>query len=165
MSALLTLLEDFHSAILTGDAAPAIASIKRNPRLAPDEQLAIYIDGYRIRLTQAIRSDYPALLALLGNQVFDSMALAYIENHPPMGFNLDRYPYGFAAFVRDHHGDGFAADLATLEGAIAEVFVMPESDPLDPSMLAALAPEAFGDLVLQSQQALRVCWRIDYPVT
>jgi len=163
MSAFPKLLDEFHTAILTGDAKPAAKSVKKNPRLAPDQQVAIYIDGYRLRLTQAIRSDYPALLALLGDEAFDRLALAYIEANPPEGYNLDRYPHPFAAFVCAHANDAFASDLAALEGAIAEVFMMAESEPLDPSALGGLSPEAFGSLTLKPRHASRVL-ALDYPV-
>jgi len=163
MSAFPRLLDEFHTAILTGDTTSAAESIKKNTRIAPEEQLAIFIEGYRIRLTQAIRSDYPALLALLGDKIFDALALQYIKNHPPMGFNLDRYPHEFAAFMHDNRDDGFAAEIAALEGMIAEVFMMEESTPLTPSALTGLTPEDFGNLVLKPRNASRLL-AFDYPV-
>jgi hypothetical protein len=163
MSVFPKLLDDFHAAILTGDAAPAAKSLKHHPRLEPHEQLAIYIDGYRLRLTEAIRSDYPALLACLGDESFDKLALSYIESNPPAEYNLDHYPYAFAAFVREQQDDQLATDLAALEGAIAEIFTMPESDPLEASALAALTPEAFGSLTLSARAASRLL-SFDYPV-
>jgi Putative DNA-binding domain len=156
MSALSSLLEKFHGAILTKDAATISPAIKNNARISPERQLAIYIDGYRIRLTAAIRSDYPALLALLGDKAFDALAREYIERNAPAHFSLDRYPHGFAAFVSEHRNDAFAAEVAALEAAIAEIFIMEESEPLDPSALTGLAPETFGAFMLRPRTASRL---------
>lgn len=150
------LFADFQDAVLTGDASVATPLIRHNPRLAPARQLAIYIDGYRLRLLAAIRADYPGLLALVGDEVFDRLALDYIENHPPQHFNLDRYPHGFAAYVCELARDEFAAEIAILEGAISEVFMMEESEPLLPSMLASMTLETFGAMTLQPRLASRL---------
>jgi hypothetical protein len=154
-----TLLDTLHTAILDKDARAAIPHIKHNPRLSPEQQLAIYIDGYRYRLIDAIRSDYPVLLAYLGEPAFNALARAYIDANPPTHFNLDRYPHAFAATVKD----GFAADLAHLESAVAEVFMLPESAPLTPASLSALTPEAFASVVLHARSASKIL-RFDYPV-
>ena len=160
-SSLSSLLNTFHTSILDDNATPSLPLIKPNGRIAASKQLAIYIEGYRIRLIHAIRSDYPALLALLGEQEFDRLALNYINNQPPTHFNLDRYPHGFTAFIR-HDIDAFATDVATLETAIAEVFMLEESTPLEPSALTSLTPEALGQLTLTPRTASRLL-HLAYP--
>lgn len=164
MSALDFTLEAVHRAILDRRAEAASGLVRRGGRLSPEARLGIYIDAYRLRLVQAIRSDYPALLALLGDTAFDALALEYIEAHPPQSYNLDVYPHGFAAHVRAQcAADVFAGDLAALEGAIAEVFMMEESPALDPQTLAALTPEAWNALVLRPRAASRLL-SASYPV-
>lgn len=153
MSALAKLMDTFHSALLTKDGSAAADTLRTNPRIAPQKQMAIYIEGYRLRLIQAIRSDYPTLLALLGEQDFDALALRFIEDNPPRHFNLDRYPHAFAAFVKVHGGDAFAADMAALEAAIAQTFMLEDSPPLTPEMLRGISPETFGSTVLALRTA------------
>src|ERR1700722_18195667 len=121
MNAIANILDRFHDAILKNDEDIAVNDIKAN-------RLGIYIDGYRIRLTEAIRSDYPATLHLLGGKAFDQLALAFIEACPPQSFNLDRYPHGFADFIVGNP-DIFAREVAKLEAAIAQVFMDAESLP------------------------------------
>lgn len=157
------LLKQFHKSILDNDAAHALPALKPNNRLTPERQMAIYHDGYRLRLTQAIRDDYPALFALLGEAAFDKLALAYIESHPPLHFNLDRYPHGFSSFMERHLEDAFAIDLTMLEDAIAQVFMSPESEPLSASSLSDLEPEQFANLRLQPRLASRLL-ALRYPV-
>src|SRR4051812_48866630 len=110
-----TLLDAFHGAIFDNDPKRTLAAIKSNARIAPERQMAIYIEGYRTRLRLAVRSDYPELLALLGETLFDALAGAYVENAPSRHYTLDRYPHPFAAFVGAHAKNAFAAELATLE--------------------------------------------------
>lgn len=166
MSALRTTMQLFHTALLDKDDAPAVALLRANERLSRQRQMAIYIQGYRTRLVLAIRSDYPALLALLGEQAFDALALAYIEATPPAHYSLDYYPHAFAPFVRAH-SDAFAADVARFEATVAELFLAsdaaPESEPLAASTLAGLTPEAFGHTLLALRPASRLL-EFSYPV-
>jgi hypothetical protein len=155
MSGLRQMLAQFHGAILHNDAGMAVEHLRDNGRLSPARQMAIYVQGYRLRLVGALRSDYPELLALLGDEVFDRLALRHIEANPPVAASLDHYPFAFAQSVVAH-ADVFAAELAALESAIAQVFLMEDSEALSPAMLAALTPEAFGATVLTLRKAHRL---------
>ena len=157
------LLADFHQAILTDDGAKIAHAIKPHSRLSPEEQFAIYSNGYRIRLLAAIRSDYPALTYYLGDKKFDNAALQYIEKNPPTSYNLDFYPHKFAEFYNACHpreggdlNDIFATELAILEATIAEVFMLSDSQPLAADALSKLTPEEFGDKKLQLRTASRM---------
>lgn len=147
------LLATFHQAILDNDASSITPALKKHPRLSAAQQFAIYSDGYRIRLREALQADYPALLDYLGETEFNALANRYIEQTPPTSYSLDAYPYPFAAFVSTSHGDIFAHDLATLESTIAEVFYMPDSEPLRPDALSGLSPETFAETKLKLRTA------------
>ena len=150
MSALHTLLDTFHAAILDKDVTRALPSVKPNPRITPTQQLSIYIDGYRLRLIEAIRSDYPALLHYLGGDAFDALALRYIDNRVPTHFSLDRYPLHFADMVTT---DAFAADLAQLEAAVARVFLCEETVPLTAESLTGVTTETLAAMTLMPRAA------------
>lgn len=146
------LLAQFHGAILAKDAKAVVPLLKANGRIAPEAQMAIYIEGYRARLVGAIRGDYPETAALLGEQDFEALALAYVEDAPPVHVSLDVYPFGFGDFVVARQG-GFAGSVALLEAAIARVFLLPDSEPLNAGILAGMTPEGFGDLRLRLREA------------
>jgi len=152
-------IETFHDAILNKDTSQALPAIKPNPRIPPEQQLSIYIDGYRLRLIEAIRSDYPALLLYLGESEFDRLALRYIETTPPTHFNLDRYPHAFAATLQN---DDFAIDLAQLEAAIARVFMREESKPLTSGALLGITPETLAEMILTPRTASELL-TLNYP--
>lgn len=150
------LLESFHHAILINDVSAIAPEIKPHPRLTATEQFAIYSDGYRIRLLNAIRSDYPALLNYLGDAGFKSLAGAYIEQFPPTSYNLDYYPHQFAEFLRHNYHDKFAIELATLEAAIAEVFMLADSTALTPQDLLNISAHDFAQSKLKLRTAARI---------
>jgi len=163
MNKLYTLMDDFHAAILNGTPTSFAEQVSPNPRITPEAQMNIYVEGYRLRLHEAIAADYPATLTLLGDTVFNALALAFIEATPPQHFSLDHYPYAFASYVRDHANNPFAADLAGLESTIAEVFLIEESEALTATALANLTPEDFAETTLRPRSASRLL-ETTYPV-
>ncbi|MDE3036937.1 MAG: putative DNA-binding domain-containing protein [Pseudomonadota bacterium] len=147
------MLRAFQTAIFKGSPQPTLAIIKDNPQLDAGKQLNIYIEGYRIRLLNAVKADYLALRYAMGKAEFDRLAKAYIEATPSSHFNLDRYSIAFADFLARYWDDRFLRELAALEKAITEVFFMEESDPLESASLAGLTPEQFGGMVLIPRKA------------
>ena len=123
------LFEDLHAAILNNDVARIKADLKNNDG---EKRFAIYAEGYRLRLQEALKADYPALLSVLGNTAFEEQAQHYIEHHAPTGYNLDTYPQGFAKHLLP---DDFASNLAKLESYIAIIFMAEESEAIPLSVL------------------------------
>jgi hypothetical protein len=96
------------------------------------ERLRVYADGYRERLLECLRTEYPGLQALLGNDLFTFFARAYIAQHPPHTRTLYDLGAGFPAFLARtqrgrHSGDEqrrqlvFAVELARLERACTDI--------------------------------------------
>jgi hypothetical protein len=150
----------FHAAILANDAAPALPDIQETKTLSAVQRMNIYIDAYRLRLTAALRADYPTLCYALGDAAFEQHALAYINAHPPQSYSLDDYSAGFTgAFT----GKDFLHDLARLEQAITLVFNGPESAPLTLEYMQGLSPDAVAELQLSPRAASRLL-AFDYDV-
>lgn len=156
MPPLTPLLETLQEAILAGDPPRAGALIKPHPRLTREAMVAIYSDGYRLRLFKAVADDYAALCRYLGEAAFGTLLRAFIEATPPEHFNLDRYAPRFAAYLAHACDDAFARDLAALEGAIAEVYLLEETPPLPPDALGAIAPDDLAALTLRPRAACRL---------
>ncbi|MEA3014380.1 MAG: hypothetical protein QOD42_2925 [Sphingomonadales bacterium] len=116
-------------AILAG-AAPreaVLARIAGDGKLGAEGRFAIYAGGYRTRLLETLREDYPALRLLVGATVFDLFASSYIAAWPSRDFSLYDYGAGFADHLeatRPADGGPLAAlpaEVARLERARAEV--------------------------------------------
>lgn len=108
--------------ILAGgaDRGAVRARVVGDERLGPEGRFAIYAGGYRSRLLEALRDDYPALRLLVGETVFDLFAQGYVAAHPPRHFSLYDYGAGFA----DHLEATRPADggpLAALPAAVARL--------------------------------------------
>ncbi|MDE1900971.1 MAG: putative DNA-binding domain-containing protein [Alphaproteobacteria bacterium] len=149
-------LNHLQSSILHGDPAEAASLVRPKPHLSAEKQLGVYLEGYRLRLVQAVRNDYPCLGHYLGATRMNDLVAAYVEATPSCSYNLDFYPFGFGAFVRQASQDPAAHDLAVLEQAIAEIFMAPDSNPLTAAVFAQLDPETLGSMVFYPRAANRL---------
>jgi hypothetical protein len=130
-------------AIFAGGALsePAEALLEGDERLGAGARLAIYARGYRARLVENLRAEYPALRRLAGDTAFDLFAADYVAANPSRAPSL----YDFGARFADHlagrapaealeQGSPLAipAQLARLERARAEASraMAEESDAL-----------------------------------
>ena len=95
--------------------------------LAPRARLAIYARSYVLRLAECLRAEFPVLAAMVGPEVFNLFAGAYLGACPSRSPSLYDLGAGFADYLaatRPPGADGplaaLPADLARLERAIAE---------------------------------------------
>ncbi len=151
-----SLYDRFQEVILKGRISDFDHEIKPNPRISAREQLGIYIDGYRVRMSHAIKVDYPGLATYLGEKLFSEYALDYIEEHPSHSYNLHHYGHGFAQWLAQRSKDSFALELAQLEHAITDAFMAEESEAFTPQALADIDPEVFGAMALKPRKSLRL---------
>lgn len=66
----------------------------------PHARLAIYANGYWLRLIECLQSDYPALSRLLGPELFAFFARAYLSKHPSRSPTLHALGARFPHFLR-----------------------------------------------------------------
>ena len=92
------------------------------------KRLAVYARGYVLRLVDCLREEFPVLRRLVGDQVFDLFASAYIARQPSQSYSLYGLGAGFADFLEVTRPGGtgprsieaIPANLARLERAISE---------------------------------------------
>jgi hypothetical protein len=97
---------------------------------ASGSRLHVHADGYVLRLLECMRTDYPVLCKVMGRELFDFFAKAYVWRHPSRSTTLYDLGAGFADFLaqsRPAAADpdaeqrfAFPAQLARLERALAE---------------------------------------------
>src|SRR5579872_1135592 len=66
----------------------AEAIIKPNDRLTSLERIEIYNRQYWFRLVDSFYEDFPGLRAVVGEQKFNLLALAYLKANPSRSFTL-----------------------------------------------------------------------------
>ncbi len=124
---------------------PALqASLLDSEALTAEQGLAIYHNAYRARLLEALRGDYPATHAWLGDEEFDALALAYLDAHPSRHFSLRWLGADLAAFIEGYLVPAQAeplGELVRLEWAFTLAFDAPQGRPLSLKQLSELAAE------------------------
>ena len=132
------ILHKLNESIIQNAPKQTLPLLKTNPKISKEKQLAVYIDGYRIRLSGAVKTDHPTFCYYLGNRKSDKIITYFVENNNSDFYSLDFYPFKFANYIQDKKLDKAAKELAILEGNIAEIFMKPDSEPLDPNKLITM---------------------------
>ncbi len=127
--------------------------------LAPAARLQIYQNIIFNNLTAALRTDYPAVLKLVGEDFFESAAARYIRGYPSRSGNLQDYGAAFAEFLAampEAASVPYLADVARLEWARQESYLAADAAPLDAAALAGLPEDQHARLCLTLHPSLRL---------
>jgi hypothetical protein len=123
----------------------AASLIKPNLRLTSVERLEIYSRSYWFRLLEAIRDDFPGLIAILGAAAFDRLATSYLSACPSRSFTLRDLGSRLEAWLRENpqYAGGkhrLVLDMVRLEWARIVAFDGPAEKILGPEDLLELRP-------------------------
>lgn len=128
--------------------------VSGNERMSPAEQVDVYREQFWLRHRAALLDDYPAFHYVVGDEVFDAFCRAYLVAHVPhtpslreLGHEIRRFAETFDGFpeaVRE-----LALDVLSYERAWVDVFDGPDPAPLDPQVIAAVAPEAWNTALIR----------------
>lgn len=99
--------------------------IKTPNGVSAASRLQIYSNGYLLRLLECLRADFPATRNIMGCELFDFFATAFIVNNPSHSTTLfdlgERFPKFLSHSQRQEHKDSkqfsLPIDLARLERA------------------------------------------------
>lgn len=123
-------------------ARELLGTLQGSATLSAESGLAIYHNAYRARLQETLRGDFPALLALLGDEVFAELAAAYLQANPSQHFSLRWLGAQFPAFIQEPAW----AELARLEWAFTLAFDAAPGMPLTLVHMASLLPAEWPEL-------------------
>ena len=166
MSALATLQKQFQQSI--HDLSDIVeAEIVGTERVDAAGRVAIYSNGYRLRILEALGNDYPALKMLAGDETFDTLGQIYINSQPSTFFNLRWYGGGLEAFLRDTYPRESAwHEMAAFEWGMGLSFDAPDDPVITFEDMAVVAPEAWPGLSFRLHPSVRrldLVWSIaDY---
>ncbi len=151
-------LAEFAAALLDPDCPAPVGLI--GPDGEPSvKRFAVYRNNVVAGLGETLKAAFPAVRRIVGAEFFAAMARVYVSREPPASPIMLHYGAGFADFI-----DGFApaaalpylGDVARLERAWAEAYHAPEAEPLDPAVLAGIAPDKLPHASLLLHPSLRV---------
>jgi len=144
------------------DDAADVAEWLRPLRAAPP-RLGIYRHAYRARLAGALRSNYPVLHRVLGDEDFGALAQAYLSAHPSRSPSIRWFGHALPAWIAARlEADPQAlphpalADLVRMEWAIGTSFDAGDSTPLARESLARLEPARWPALRFAPHPTVRL---------
>jgi hypothetical protein len=127
--------------ILGGGPLPAALETAVAPPAA--QRWEIYVEAYRLRLAEALATQYPALAARTGREAFAARMQAFIATTPSVHRSIRDYGRELATYLaagaRDLE-DEAGAELAAFEWRLAAAFDAAPGAPAGPSDLATVAP-------------------------
>ena len=157
MSRLPQIQTDFQSYLLKGDSTIE-SHVLGTERVPVATRLAIYGDGYRARLAEALQANFPVLSELLGEEDFAALADAYIRTHDSPFFSIRYYGNALSEFLAtapEYAGAAVLAELARWEWAMTEVFDAPDAASIGVSDLAHVAPGDWAELRFEWHPSVR----------
>ncbi len=156
MSALAALQATFLRTVIQGSELAA-SDIRETPQFNASQRLAVYANAYRRRLVEALASVYERAQAVLGEDDFDTLALAYVEAHAPTDRALRWYGTDFPQWLRSQRQHlEHAADVAMIDGALRRAFDAADATPVEREALLALSPEQWASLRFHWAPALSI---------
>jgi len=157
MSNLRDLQRAFRDHVLVGSNV-ILPQVAGSEKVSAEVRLGIYADGYRLRLLEALESDYPGLFGMVGPEVFDELGRAYIQAYPSPYFNLRWYGDHMAEFLREatpYSERPPLAEMAEFEWAMTLAFDAPDVPVVTLEDMAALPPEHWPGAGFRAHPSLR----------
>lgn len=141
------------------DAAGASPGADTAPLWQPGSQPGIYHEAYRARLVEAMRSNYPVLHRVLGDEDFAALVLDYLGAQPSREPSI-RW---FGDRLAEHLARDAAAlphpsllDMVRMEWALGTSFDAPDAAPLEAGDLGAIEPARWPSLRFAAHPSLRL---------
>lgn len=148
----------FQNHVLAGDPAIRARVAATTTGADPDTRLGIYTSAYRLRLLEALATDYPGLQALAGESGFDRLGRAYIDRHPSAQPSLRWYGGKLGEFLRHTppwSGTPALAEMAAFEWALSDAFDAPDDTVLTVADMAAIPADAWPGLRFRVHPSVR----------
>ncbi|MGH8509535.1 MAG: DNA-binding domain-containing protein [Gammaproteobacteria bacterium] len=140
----------------------AQAEVLGSPSVSAETRLEIYANAYRVRLQEALATDFPALRTMVGPVRFACLAAAYTDAHPSGHFSIryfGQHLHAFLASFEDFRNEPWLSELAAFEWRLGEAFDAAHAPPLTAESLAGLAPAAWPNIRLAPHPSVR---RLDF---
>lgn len=157
MARLRELQEAVQAYVLCGDRR-IDSEVVVTERMDAQTRLDIYAEAYRLRLIEALGSDFHALWTLLGKDAFDALGNAYIEAHPSRYFSIryfGQHMARFLALTTPYRDRPWLAALAAFEWALGEAFDAADAAPLTLEAMAAMPAVGWPAMRLELHPSVR----------
>lgn len=123
----------------------------RPSHLPQSLRLEIYQNAYLLRLAEALRSNFPCLYSILGEDAFGHMLLRYLKHHRPSSFSIRWFGDQLSSFLESEQsgdGDELLAEIARFEWAIRHTVDASNASVISVDQLLVTTPEDWLSLRL-----------------
>jgi len=159
MAGLRELQHEFLDYLLDNTATGITAAIESTPRRSAEERMALYGVAYKLRLKEALSTDYDRLYSYMGDELFDQLMLAYIGKYPSHHPNLRYFSQHMAKLVEQQAPFNQlpeVAEIIRIEQAFANSFDAADCECVTIARLAALKAEDWSTLELKFHAAVQL---------
>jgi hypothetical protein len=157
MSAELARLETRLKESIVAETDPEDLLRPARPGGAP--RIGIYRDAYRLRLAEALASNFPILEATLGDEGFEALAYGYIAAHPSQSPSIRWFGEHLVDWLVAHPdavGHPALIDLARMEWALGVTFDGPDKAALTVAELVRIDPSQWPQLRFTAHPCTRM---------
>jgi len=168
MSALRQLQQAFMQHLL-GTPSSIIEHIQSSATTSAEQRLKLYSQGYRLRLKEAIISDYDCLHGYLGDDMFEQLMDHYIDQYPSKHPSLRYYSQQIPALLAKQSPFSEypeSLEIAQIEQAFNDSFDAANCTPLSINYLAEIQPEAWPILQIKLHASVQLinCQTNSFPI-
>jgi len=161
MTTLAQLQNALQSHVLHGDVTAA-AVIHESPQVPATTRLGVYADAYRLRLIEALESNYPitvkALAQFHGEHAFARLAQEYLAIYPSQHFSIRWFGHRLTEFAQqfpDYCELKWLTELTAWEWRIATAFDAEDAPILTIDDLSSVAPANWPALRFIAQPSVQ----------
>ena len=150
--------------------------ITRSEACTSIERLQVYGNAYFARLLDCLRSFFPALTKTLGEELFDSFSIEYLQKHPSSSYTLHKLANHYVEFLTSTKPvnaqsdepvwEDFLIELATFEWNIDKVFDglgHEKMSILSSEQLTKIAPDQWAEARLETSPSLTLL-SFEFPI-
>ncbi|WP_420860855.1 DNA-binding domain-containing protein [Algirhabdus cladophorae] len=133
----MTQQSDFKTALLDPDRVPPPNVVDPQGRAAP-KRFNVYRNNVAVSLTDALRTGFPVILKLVGDDFFNAMAGVYLRQHPPASSLMMHYGQEMPQFLKHFKPAEqlpYLADVAQLELVMRASYHAADMTPIAADLL------------------------------
>lgn len=162
----MTAVEQEFIAALLDPALPVPDGLSDAAARPAGRRFDVYRNNVAVSLRDALRTGFPVISKLVGQQNMDRLAGQFLRRHPPSSPLMMHYGAAFPGFLADtaqlaHLG--YLADVARLELAIRRSYHAADAKPIAPELLGAIPAEALMETSVALAPAVQVI-RSPWPI-
>jgi len=133
--------------------------IKSPPDCSAEQRLALYANAYRMRLKEALSTDFERLHTYLGDDLFETLMQRYIDSYPSHHTSLRYFGQHMAELLS--RTEPFCdlpevEEIARIELAFGDSFDAANCNRVNLDDLAAVPPDAWPDLNIGFHAAVQL---------